>query len=129
MNVQYEILQYSTGNRPPIRKIFYGNLEKIFVYQVPNDAFFGDLSGKQQILVLLTPWKTEGKDATKTLTFVQTTLAPIVTDIRNVKAVVGLAETRSRSGIIDRAKESAFVGFDERTGTDSDDGEGGLESR
>ncbi|KAJ8595509.1 hypothetical protein M405DRAFT_727936, partial [Rhizopogon salebrosus TDB-379] len=101
----------------------YGTLEKILVYQVPNDSFFAGLSGKQQILVLLTPWKTEGQDATKTLTFVQTTLAPIVTDIRNVKAVIGLVETRGKSGIIDRARESAFAGFDD-SGVDFEDGEG-----
>ncbi|KAG1866668.1 hypothetical protein F4604DRAFT_1656226 [Suillus subluteus] len=88
-------------------------LWKILVYQVPNDPFFGGLSGKEQILVLLTPWKTDGQDATKTLTWVRAKLAPIVTDIRNIKAVVGLVDSRKRSGIIDRAQESVFAGFDD----------------
>ncbi|KAG2120142.1 hypothetical protein DEU56DRAFT_692461, partial [Suillus clintonianus] len=100
--VRYEILQYSRGVHEPICKICYGHLDKILVYQVPNDPFFGILSGKEQVLVLLTPWKTDGQDAAKTLTWVQAKLAPIITDIRNIKAVVGLVDTRKRSGIIDR---------------------------
>ncbi|KAG2110102.1 hypothetical protein DEU56DRAFT_749887 [Suillus clintonianus] len=119
--VRYEILQYSRGVREPICKICYGHLDKILVYQVPNDPFFGILSGKEQVLVLLTPWKTDGQDAAKTLTWVQAKLAPIITDIRNIKAVVGLVDTRKRSGIIDRARESVFSGFDDLGVDENDD--------
>ncbi|KAG2120127.1 hypothetical protein DEU56DRAFT_691944, partial [Suillus clintonianus] len=61
-----------------------------------NDPFFGVLSGKEQVLVLLTPCKTDGQDAAKTLTWAQAKLAPIVTDIRNIKAVIGLVDTSER---------------------------------
>jgi hypothetical protein len=90
------------------------------VYQVPNDPFFGVLSGKEQVLVLLPPWKTDRQDAAKTLTWVQAKLAPIVTDIWNIKAVVGLVDTRKRSWIIDRAQESVFAVFDD-LGVDKND--------
>lgn len=43
--------------------------------------------------MLLTPWKTDGQDAEMTLTWVQAKLAPIVTDIQNIKVVVGLVDT------------------------------------
>ncbi|KAG0704212.1 hypothetical protein DFH29DRAFT_802240 [Suillus ampliporus] len=116
-------MRYTRGVRhEPTCTICYGLLEKILVYQVPDDPFFADLSGKQQILVLLTPWKTEGQDAAKILTLVQAKLAPIVTDIRNVKAVVGLVETRGRSGIIDGVGDSIFVGFDDLGVYNDDDG-------
>ncbi|KAG2134709.1 hypothetical protein BD769DRAFT_1385762 [Suillus cothurnatus] len=110
--VRYEILQYSRGIHQPTCKICYGNLKKILVYQVPNDPFFGVLSGKEQ--------KTDRQDAAKTLTWVQAKLAPIVTDIWNIKAVVGLVDTRKRSWIIDRAWESVFAVFD-NLGVDKND--------
>ena len=69
------------------------------------------------------PVKTEGEDASSTTIHFSKFLAPIITDLHNVKAVIGRVETRNRWGIIDRSMESAKTAFtaDERDFMDQHD--------
>lgn len=85
-----------------IRVTGYGDLNKIFVLTLASDAFFTSLSSKMLILALITPWNTEGKDATLENTYLLSRRAPIVTDVRSLKAIVGLVPIGKRWGIVDR---------------------------
>ena len=104
-----------TGN--PVVHVGYGELEKIFVLNLPIDKFFKTLSGKLLVLALIAPWDTEGKSAAEDNIYMTSRKASLVTDLRSVQAVVGLVETRRRWGIIDRAPEIMQVRFaDEASG-------------
>ncbi|KAI6028191.1 hypothetical protein EDC04DRAFT_2572975, partial [Pisolithus marmoratus] len=59
----------------------YGNLNKIFMLTLASDAFFTSLCSKMLILALITPWNTEGKDATLENTYLLSRCAPIITDV------------------------------------------------
>ncbi|KAJ7777637.1 hypothetical protein DFH07DRAFT_911583 [Mycena maculata] len=83
-------------------EIFYGSLEEILVCDLPQDGFWGTMSGTKRLLAVITPCKTSGKDAAKEITSYTQTLKPIVTDIRTIVAVVGRVQTRKRWVIRDR---------------------------
>ncbi|KAF8833262.1 hypothetical protein BDN67DRAFT_917366 [Paxillus ammoniavirescens] len=117
--VRYEVVfQPHTG--PAVRRISYGDLEKIFVLTLPADVFFRNLSGKTLALTLITPWDTEGKITSKEMTFLKSRRASIVTDIRSLRAVVGLVESQKRWGIVDRVPETVVTSFTD--GNVDDDG-------
>ena len=75
---------------------------------------------KTFLLAVITPCKTKGQDAAFTVTYYKDLSASIVTDIRNIKSVVGRAETRGRWGIIDRSIEHVVATFVSGDGEDSD---------
>ncbi|KAI6044177.1 hypothetical protein EDC04DRAFT_2599533 [Pisolithus marmoratus] len=87
--IKYEVT-FENCEHSLIRVTGYGDLNKIFVLTLASDAFFTSLSSKTLILALITPWNTEGKDATLENTYLLSQHAPIVTDVRSLKAVVGL---------------------------------------
>ncbi|KAH7917964.1 hypothetical protein BV22DRAFT_1187293 [Leucogyrophana mollusca] len=118
--IRYELV-FNTNDGRAIQEVKYGDLEKILIYQLPTDPFFNNLSGQLQILALVTPWNTEGADATKEPAFRRSKYAPIITDLRNVKAVVGLVETRGRWGIIDRGTGVAATVFIEDEDLEGDE--------
>ncbi|EGO28981.1 hypothetical protein SERLADRAFT_432993 [Serpula lacrymans var. lacrymans S7.9] len=89
----------------------YGHLEQILVCQLGNDDFWKDLSGRGLLLAVITPCKTEGKDAALEVAVYGGLAAAIATDIRDIKAVVGQVKTRGRWGIIDRTSGLASVAF------------------
>ncbi|KAI6159326.1 hypothetical protein EDD17DRAFT_1613662 [Pisolithus thermaeus] len=89
----------------------YGDLNKIFVMTLATGAFFKSLSGKTLILALITPWNTEGNDATLENTYLLSCHATIVTDVRSLKAVVGLVPVGKRWGIIDRTPATSIQSF------------------
>lgn len=64
------------------------------------------------VLALVTPCKTEGRDASLELVSYTTTLAPIVMDILSIKAVVGRILTRNAWWIIDRSPDLASTVFE-----------------
>ncbi|EGO29050.1 hypothetical protein SERLADRAFT_433063 [Serpula lacrymans var. lacrymans S7.9] len=76
-----------------------------------NDDFWKDLSGRGLLLAVITPCKTEGKDAALKVAVYGGLAAAIATDIRNIKAVVGRVKTRGKWGIIDRTSGLASVAF------------------
>ncbi|KAH7911338.1 Transposase family tnp2-domain-containing protein, partial [Hygrophoropsis aurantiaca] len=117
--IRYEIV-FEAINGQEIQDIKYGDLENIFIFHLPADPFFNNLSGQLQILALITPWDTEKTDAAKKTTYRKSKYAPIVTDLRNIKAVVGLVETRGRWGVIDRGLGMAATVFVEDADLDED---------
>ena len=86
------------------------------------DRVWGNLRDKTLLLAVITPFKTRGEDASTTLTHYKNTGTLLVTDIRNVKALVGRVETRGRWGLIDRSVGLAQAMFvvDEDISSDSD---------
>ncbi|KIK97904.1 hypothetical protein PAXRUDRAFT_807196 [Paxillus rubicundulus Ve08.2h10] len=103
-----------------ITTVSYGDLEKIFVLTIPTDDFFAKLGGETIALALITPWDTAGKDATKENVYITSRKASIVTDVRSLKAVVGLVETRKRWGVIDRVLGAVAPSFAEGTGEEDE---------
>jgi len=69
---------------------------------LPDDVTFGDLRGRPHLLVVVEPCQTQGKDATSKLTVYKDMMASFVTDILNVKAVIGRVKSRGKWGIVDR---------------------------
>lgn len=59
--------------------------------------------GKTVLLAVITPCSTGGLDATKTVTTYKKQTTDIVTDLRAVECIVGVAHTREEGGIIDRS--------------------------
>jgi hypothetical protein len=90
----------------------YGRLEKILVCLLSNDTQWLGLAGKTLLLALIRPCQTGGRDATKEETRYSRNLASIITDLRNVKGVVGRVESRGEWTIIDRRNSFAKPAFD-----------------
>ncbi|KIK79589.1 hypothetical protein PAXRUDRAFT_834023 [Paxillus rubicundulus Ve08.2h10] len=119
--VRYEVV--FQGRTEAITQISYGDLEKIVILTTPIDPFFANLSGKSLALALITPWNTDGKLASKENVYMTTRKASIVTDIRSLKAVVGLVETRKKWGVIDRVPATVVTSFTEDNVAEDSDSE------
>ena len=91
---------FETHSGTKVEYISYGDLKKIFVLPLPSDAYWGSLSGMTLILTLIVPWNTRGKSATEGNVYMTSHLASVMTDARNLEAVVGLIKTRNKWGII-----------------------------
>lgn len=107
----------------------YGTLKKIFTLTLPQDLFFGVLSGKTLLLTLIAPWDTaKGRDAAVENVYFEKQAnlpSPFVTDIRNVKSVVGLVPVGKRWGIVDRGGLDRFAETEiPEVDSDSDSGIG-----
>ncbi|KAJ3920062.1 hypothetical protein F5877DRAFT_38914, partial [Lentinula edodes] len=90
----------------------YGELDKIIVCNIPDDASWGALQGTTKLLALITPWKTpRGKDAAEGVVEFSMKAAQIATDLQSISAVVGKVKTRKRYGIIDRSSASTSTTF------------------
>lgn len=112
--IQYE-LEYeerTNGTLQIVRLVQYGRLEKILVCLLSNDTQWLGLAGKTLLLALIKPCQTGGRDATKEETRYSRNLASIITDLRNVKGVVGRVESRGEWTIIDRRNSFAKPAFD-----------------
>ena len=76
---------------------------------------WGPLRNSTQLLAVITPCKTNQPDASKALVHYKQQSAPIVTDIRNIKSIIGCVYSRGRWGIIDRSMnlvEGSFLATD-----------------
>ena len=67
-----------------------------------GEAVWGEFRGTSHLLAEITPWRTEGQDAAITTVCFKHTLAPIITDLRNICGVVGRVHSQGRWGIVDR---------------------------
>jgi hypothetical protein len=94
-----------------IRTIFYGRLERILEYEIPDTKFWGILHGKTRLLAVITPCITNGRDATKRVTTYTDITTQIVTDLQAVECIVGRVQTRNRWGIIDRSGDFSRTEF------------------
>lgn len=112
--VRYE-LEYEdrvNGALHVVQLVQYGRLEKILVCSLSNDTQWLGLAGKTLLLALIRPCQTEGRDATKEEARYSRNLASIITDLRNVKGVVGRVKSRGEWTIIDRRSSFAKPAFD-----------------
>lgn len=109
--LKYEV-EVLDRNGSAVREIFYGQLDLILEFNVPNHKFWGpELRGKTVLLAVITPCVTLGKDATKEVTTYTQTTAQVVTDICTISSVIGWVWTRNRWGIVDRSEESSRTEF------------------
>lgn len=98
--------------RNAVREVFYGRLDLILEFNIPDQQFWGpQFQGKTVLLAVITPCVTSGKDATKTLTTYSQTMAQVVTDLRTISSVIGRVWTRNRWGIVDRSEETSRTEF------------------
>jgi len=122
--LQFEVSYASTVEAQPINTIGYGQLDKILVCQLGNNKIYRDLRATELVLALITPCKTNGRDASGSIVGYKELAAPVITDIRNIKAVVGRVRTQGETFIIDRSvKPTSFHGGGrdyESDGSDSD---------
>ncbi|KAI1785700.1 hypothetical protein LXA43DRAFT_899245 [Ganoderma leucocontextum] len=133
--VRYEIVAIfdrATG-KDDTRQVQYGELLAILELAFdPTQPLWKHLGGTSLLLAIITPCRTRGEDATKTLTLYWKTLANVVVDLHAVQAVVGRVKSRYHWGIIDRSNDLARTLFtlDEQTlysdDTDSDSGQDDL---
>jgi len=96
----------------PVREIFYGRLDLILKFDVPDVKFWGpEFRGRTVLLAVITPCVTLGKDATKEVTTYLKTTTQVVTDLRTISSVIGRVWTRNRWGIVDRSEETSRTEF------------------
>jgi hypothetical protein len=93
------------------REIFYGKLDMILQFNIPDDPFWGSMQGETWLLAVITPCDTKGKDAAESLTTYRTTTTQVVTDLRAISNVVGRVKTRNWWGIIDRSGDYSRTVF------------------
>ena len=108
---QYEV-EIKDADGEVVREIFYGRLEVILEFKIPDESFWGgELRGSIALLAVITPCVTMGKDAAKVTTTYQHTTTQVVTDLRTISSVIGRVRTRNRWGIIDRSEDSSRTEF------------------
>ena len=119
-SVKYEVT-YDGPRGDVITTIGYGILEHIFVYELGQDRIWDAFRGRTLLLAVIKPFKTNGEDAAIETTHYTECMAPIVTDVRNIKSTVGRLETRKRWGLVDQDMLSAKVVFSLESDSDSSD--------
>ena len=72
---------------------------------------WGISRGKELLLAVIAPFKTNGEDAALETTFYKQVGPILVTDIRNVISTIGQVESRGEWGIVDRAIDRARATF------------------
>ncbi|KAG2031482.1 hypothetical protein BDR03DRAFT_875816, partial [Suillus americanus] len=71
----------------------YGQLDKILICEIGEHKIYRFLCNTMLILALITPCNTDGTDASISLVGYIEFVAPVVTDVQNIKAVVGQVQT------------------------------------
>jgi hypothetical protein len=109
--VQYEVEILDPDNNA-VCEIFYGRLDLILEFGIPNSNFWGpEFRGTTVLLAVITPCVTLGKDATKEVTTYTQMTTQVVTDLRTISVVIGRVWTRDRWGIVDRSEETSRTEF------------------
>ena len=100
--LQYDIV-FDGPHNEAIIQINYGILNKILVLELDSDPFWGPLTGKTLVLALISPFKTNGANATlRTIHYKpRESPVPIITDLCNIISCIGQVESRGQWGIID----------------------------
>jgi hypothetical protein len=106
-NQKYEVA-FGQEGEGQVNTIGYGVLEKILLCDLDGEGLWGNLGNTSHLLAVITPWRTNGEDAALETLIFKHTLTPIVTDLRNVRGVVGRVESQGQWGIIDR-NTAAFI--------------------
>lgn len=93
------------------RNIHYGELHRILECLLDDREMWGGMKGKRRLLAVITPCKTDGNDASKSVTEYTKLHSTIVTDLQSVQCVVGRVRRRNTWGIIDRNSDEARPEF------------------
>jgi len=86
-------------------------LHHILECTLDNKEIWGNSKDKKHLLAVITPCKTEGKDATKVVVEYTVFKANIVTDLQAVRCVIGRVQRQNTWGIIDRSMDEARPEF------------------
>ncbi|KAF9237742.1 hypothetical protein BU15DRAFT_88589 [Melanogaster broomeanus] len=126
--VRYEVAYHGQNERDmPINAVRYGRLEKILVCELSTQALWRDMKGCTLVIALVRPCLTRGDDASQKVVEFRDFGQPIITDLRNIKCVVGRVKSRGSWGLVDRSDGCARAVFqapDDLYGVQSDsDGE------
>ncbi|KAG2146056.1 uncharacterized protein EDB93DRAFT_1241095 [Suillus bovinus] len=92
-NLFFEVLYSDAGESQPINVISYGRLDKILICELGEHKIYSFLRNTTLILALITPCNADGTDASISLVGYKEFVSPVVTDVRNIKAVVGRVQT------------------------------------
>nr|GAT46989.1 predicted protein [Mycena chlorophos] len=92
------------GQRVWVDRLFYGRLEEILVCQMPSEEVFGRFAGQIRLIAAITPFATNGQDATKGIVTYTRELTRMVVEADYVTALVGRFETRKKWVIVDRTR-------------------------
>ena len=92
--------------------IHYGELHIILDFILDDRAVWEKMRGTRQLLAVITPCKTNGNDATTSLTEYTKLQATLVTDLQAIQCVVGRGCRRHKTwGIIDRSTDEVRPEF------------------
>ncbi|KAG2046473.1 hypothetical protein BDR06DRAFT_922829 [Suillus hirtellus] len=119
--VRFEVTYATADESHPINTVGYGQLDAILVCKLGHNKIYRHLCATELILALITPCKTNGKDASESIVGYKELAAQVVTDARNITGVVGRVQTQGGTFIIDRSvKATAFSDGRESDTTNSD---------
>jgi hypothetical protein len=104
---QFEVT-FNRDSNNVVTVIQYGQLKKILEFETGSQNSWCELKNTHQLLALIKPCKTRGKDASHQVVEYEDTKESIITDIRNIKAVVGRVKSRGRWIIVDRLVETVL---------------------
>ncbi|KAF8138858.1 hypothetical protein EV363DRAFT_1155114 [Boletus edulis] len=105
--VRFEVT-FDQDSNNAVTVIQYGRLEKILEFETGSQNTWRGLKNTYQLLALISPCKTSGKDALHQVVEYKDMKESIITDIRNIKAVVGRVKSRGRWIIVDRSMETVL---------------------
>jgi hypothetical protein len=91
--------------------IHYGKLHRILECVLDGQEIWGEMKGKRQLLAVITPCKTDGKDATKLVAEYTKSQETLVTDLQVVQCVIGRVCRGKIWGVIDRSMDEARPEF------------------
>ncbi|KAG2039923.1 hypothetical protein BDR03DRAFT_1035314 [Suillus americanus] len=91
--VRFEVSYSDVGESRPVDVIGYGQLDNILICEIGKHKIYRFLCNTMLILALITPCNTNGTDASISLVGYKEFVAPVVTDVQNIKAVVGRVQT------------------------------------
>jgi hypothetical protein len=83
----------------------------VLVCQLNEERIWKTLRNSTLLLALITPAATDGQDATVAVTHFSRFAAPVITDVRSIKAAIGRVQSRKKWGIIDRTPNLAQAVF------------------
>ncbi|KAG6369283.1 hypothetical protein JVT61DRAFT_15494 [Boletus reticuloceps] len=123
---QFEVT-FDQDSNNAVTVVQYGRLEKILEFETGSQNTWRGLKNTYQLLALISPCKTGGKDASHQVVEYKDMKESIITDIRNIKAVVGRVKSRGRWIIVDRSVETVLQAWgvgdhkSSEEGSDSDE--------
>lgn len=101
--LQFEVTYATADESHLINTVGYGQLNAILVCELGHNKIYQHLCATELILALITPCKTNGKDASESIVGYKELAAQVITDARNITGVVSRVKTQGGTFIINRS--------------------------